>query len=412
MSGYRFFYIIVFLFLFVSGKSQQENYFSLSDTSNFISLYTDASYNSNNLGNKFVNAFRNSEFLTDDLKSEASQKLNSNNRFGGDLFVDILAKINYDTLFKRPNLSLIFGLQDREHIDLKFSKNAFDLMFFGNKPFAGDTLDLGELSMNVYRYQKLKLGLLNENKEEGMVTGIAINFIKGEMNQMLYSPSTTVYTEEFGREVSVSSLSFYNGSDTTNNGFWALNGAGVSFDLFGEFELKKRGKISFYVTDIGFINWNRNSTTISIDSTTVYEGVEIDNLFDIQSGFSFTTDSILNEVGASKRNRIYMSPTPIVFNSFFSDTINSKMKYAVGVYHQLFVNHIPKVYAQFFWSPIKEFSVVPQISYGGYGKFNSGLGLMLNTKSLNLVVGTRNLESLFSESTFGMSVFGGLGYRF
>lgn len=412
MLGCRFFYVIGFVFLFVAAKSQQENYFSLSDTSNFVSTYIDVSYNSNNLSNRFVNAFRNSGFITDELKTETSQKLNSNNRFGGDLFVDILAKINYDTLFNRPNLSLVFGLQNREHIDLKFAKNAFDLMFFGNKPFAGDTLNLGELSMNIYRYQKLKLGLLNENKEEGMVTGIFINLIKGEMNQMLYSQNTTIYTENFGREVSLSSLAFYNASDTKNKNFWALNGAGVSFDLFGEFELRKRGKISFYVTDIGFINWNRNSTIISLDSTTIYEGVEIDNLFNVKNEFSLVRDSILNTIGVSKGNRVYMSPTPIVFNSFFSDTLNAKMKYVVGVYHQLFVNHIPKVYAQFFWSPVKEFSLVPQISYGGYGKFNSGLGFMLNTKSLNLFVGTRNVESLFSENTYGMSVFGGLSYRF
>ena len=379
-----------------------------------VSIGGGYTYGSSVMNNQFLNKFIFGGEITREDKDHVYEKLTGNNRLGGDFNYQLNTEIPIDSFFKRSNVSLVFGIENTEHIDGEFSSDLFKFTFDGNKQFAGESLDLAGTNYTYYKYQKVNFGLVKYRYYDGIIAkeGVTVSIIKGEEHKAITVPKGSIFTEQLGREIDVDLNYLYNSSDTENKGFGAFNGYGVSTDLFTEIILKNGDKIFLGVEDLGFIHWNKNSIQIEADSTFHFEGVEVDNIFDLNDSLlsNISKDSIINSISTRNEKGDYSIALPTAVNINYTKVINEKWKINVGIYHKILSNYFPLISTNYYYYFNKRFVVKAHISYGGYGKLNTGLALAKSvSKYFNVFVGTNNIEAfILPSSSYSNSGFIGL----
>jgi len=412
--------LILFLLVFgsVSFGQSFQNYFS--DTIQRANIETQATYfyGSNGVSNEFINKFIYGGRIEKEEKTEAYKNLKSNNIFGIDINLNINAEIPFDTLFGKTNISLIVGAEMVEHGDIKFTDDLFKLTFEGNKQFVNRYARLRGTNFNYFNYQQLNFGFVKYKMQHGTIAreGVKFSIIKAQEHIAVTIPKGTLFTEQYGREIELDVNYIYNSSDTLNKGLSAFNGYGVSTDLFSEFYLKNEDKITVQVNDLGFIQWNNQSIQIEADSTFHFNGVEIDNIFDLNDSLvsAITKDSLLEIISTQKSKGGYATALPTSFNVFYTKRFNSKIKADLGVRYKVLANYLPLVYTNIYYNINPTFVAQTHFSYGGYGLFNAGLVVAKSFKNkFQCYVGSNNvLGYIVPKSTFSSSAFVGLKMYF
>ena len=371
-------------------------------------------YGSSVMNNEFLNKFIFGGKIEREHKDKAYQKLSNNNRLGGDLNYKFITEIPLDTFLGKTSLSFQVGLEIIEHMDGEFSSDLFRFVFDGNKQFAGKSINLGGTNFNYFSYQQLNLGIINYRTidEKLAKEGVIVSIIMAKEHKAITVPTGSIFTEELGKEIDVDLNYLYNSSDTNNTGIGAYNGVGVSTDLFTEFFLKNGDKIHLGVEDLGFIYWNSNSLELAADSIFHFEGVEVDNIFDLNDSLlsTISKDSLMNSITTSDKKRDYSIALPTAININYTKIINEKWKINIGLYHKILSNYFPLISTNYYYYFNKKFVVKAHLSYGGYGKLNTGLALAKSvSRYFDIFIGTNNLEAYIVPSTsYSSSGFLGL----
>ena len=370
-----------------------------------FSFGTDYTYGSNVMNNEFLNKFLFGGKIEQDLKDAAYNQLGTHNRLGGDLNYQFTAEIPFDTIFGKPHISMQIGVEFNEHIDGLFSQDLFRFTFQGNKQFAGESMVLNGINYNYYKYQRINVGFVNYKNIDGKIAkeGIKISIIKGQEHKAITVPEASLFTEQNGRAIDLDINYIYNSSDTGNTGIAAINGLGVSTDLFTEFFLKNGDKLYMGIEDLGFVYWNKHSLEIRTDSLYHYEGVFIDNIFDLNDSLvnNLSKDSIINSISNSSKKGDYSMALPTAVHLTYTKVFNAKWKMNAGVYAKILSNYSPYLYlnAYHYFNPT--IAVKAQLAYGGYGKINTGISLAKSFKnSFNIFIGTNNIDAFVVPSKF------------
>jgi hypothetical protein len=395
-----------------------QNYFA--DTIQRINIETQASYfyGSNGVSNKFLNHFITGGRIEKEDKLEAYKNLKSTNIFGADLNFSLNAEIPFDTLFGKSNMSLILGVEMVEHADIKFTDDLFKLAFDGNKQFAGTSAQLGGTNIHYFNYQQFNIGYIKYKKQHGKVARESVKFsiIKAQEHIAITVPRGQFFTEQFGRDIALDVNYIYNSSDTLNKGLSAFNGYGVSTDLFSEFYLKNKDKITVQVNDLGFIQWNKKSIQIEADTIFNYDGIDIENVFDLNDSLvsDISSDSLLNLISTDKSKGGYSIALPTSINVFYTKQFNAKIKVDLGAQYKILANYVPLVYTNIYYYFNPSFVAQTHFSYGGYGLFNTGLVVAKSFKNkYQCYLGSNNVLAYFiPKSTYSSSTFVGLKMYF
>ncbi|MCO6499713.1 MAG: hypothetical protein J5I47_04945 [Vicingus serpentipes] len=360
-----------------------------------IDLGVGYTYGSGTISNEFLNKFVFGGRIEQDLKDKAYKKLANNNFAGGDLKYQVNVEIPMDTFFRRTNLSLLIGLEHVAHFDANFTEDLFKFTFEGNKQFAGKTAEIGGTNFNAFTYQQINFGIISHKIKNQKLAkeGFIVSLIKGQSHQAITIPRGNIFTEQLGKELEVDINYEYNASDTANKGVMAFNGYGVSTDLFTEFFLKNGNKIHLAVNDLGFIVFNNHSIDQSADSTFFFEGVEVDNIFDLNDSLlaEISKDSIINDITNHKKES-YSIALPTSFNINYTKYISQKWKMDIGFYYKVLSNYFPLIYTNTYYYFNTSLALKFHLSYGGYGKLNTGIAIAKSVKNqLNIFIGTNNL---------------------
>ena len=403
----------VFAYLTISAQNNIDFFpdttqqFSVSLGSNFV-------YGSSAINNDFLNKFIYGGKIERRHKDKVYKSLSANNRLGGDLNYEINVEIPIDTLFKKTNISLIVGIENNEHVDARFTSDFFKFTFDGNKQFAGESIDIRGTNLNYFKLQKLNLGLINYRYFDGKLAkeGISFSIIKAQESKLISINEGSIFTEEFGREIDVELDYLYQESDTAKKGISAFNGLGVSVDLFTEFILKNGGKIYLGIEDLGFVHWNSNSLKIATDSTFYYEGVVVNNIFDLNDSLvsGLSRDSIIDNLSTKNEKGAYNVAMPASVNINYTKVLNEKWKVNVGIYQKILSNYYPLISINGYYSFNPKLIGRLHLSYGGYGKLNTGLAFSKSVKNyFDIFIGTNNIEAFIaSSSSYSNSGFIGL----
>ena len=390
-------------------------FLNFEKTGRSISLNGSYELGSNGIYNGLINKFLYGGYI-DKATKDASDKTMKQLNVAG-------ANINYNisAFFGRsPNYSFLIGIKDQLIFNSSFTKDFYELAMYGNKPYLGETKNLGGSSINYLHFQELKLGLIWHKVDSTAKIGVSISLLKGQqLVNISARKGSSLYTNNDGTELIFNSNFNMALSDTNyrKNPF-AFTGIGASADIFFETPYKSRyGKgsvLTVSANNIGFIHWTNNSVQYSSDSSIKFNGYHIRNLFDLKDSTlsSINRDTIVRKLTNARKEPFNVN---IPANLILINKIKFTDKFTLGLGFRYLFNSNFKPY--FFTDAEYQFTSkltgALHIGYGGYSKLNIGLAFSYNTKDWYFKIGSNSLQGYISpKNTYGQGAFLSLAKKF
>lgn len=376
-----------------------------------IGLVGDYGINSNAFTTAFVSKFYKGGYIDAELKNDVLKRTENMNTIGADLNYGVYVGIKLDSIFHKKNISLFFSLRDRAHFDARFSKDLYKVAFYGNAPYAGKTADFNDFNLNYLRYQQLQIGLFSSKYDSAARWGIAVSILKGEQYSSIFAQKAELFTSEDGQYIDFNTEMEVAQSDTANKGIGAFNGIGAGLDIYFEAPFKTRfgdSKLRVSVADIGVIKFNSSSLFLNQDSLFHYTGFQVNSIYDLQdSTFANTSqDSIINSIAPFKQQSFSVT-LPTVLNLTYETKFSSHFEMTEGIRYVFNGNYHLLAYLKgnFIFNP--KLAISATVGYGGYGKFNYGLGAFANLgKGIIIYAGSNNLEGFIApKKALGQSAY-------
>lgn len=374
-------------------------YFLTSDTTTGLKTGISGTLGtfSNSLTNNFVNSFYQGKYISADLKG--ASKLANNNFFLASGSLDWFLT-GFFPHSKRCGY-LISGSQNY-FAGIKFSRDYYNIVFYGNSMFAGKTADLSGFSLNYTDYQKIKFGLFRRFLAHNNLTFFsAISIVNGVNNYSIRFNDAHISTSEDGEYLNLDANYDYRSTkaaDSTGNG----RGIGFSTDFMLSYRfVKSQITISLTLEDAGTVYWNDQSTLVNHDTSISYTGVDITSLFDLGSANfnSFSIDSLKKQFYYSQAKKgEYKTSLPRKI-SFEMDIpfLHNNLILSPGAYcYQASVMPAPVIYLagkKFFnINDNNNLAALFQLSYGGNSSdIRLGLGTEIKIHRFRFRIASGNI---------------------
>lgn len=412
----KFTVVILFTFCSVFALAQYNSEFlNFEKTGRSISFNAEYELGSNGIYNSFLNRFLYGGFIDSKTKDASDNNMRQLNVLG--------ANMNYDlSVFfgRNSKYSYLLGFKDQRIFNSSFTKDFYELTFYGNKPYLDETKNLSGSSINSLRFQELKLGFIWHKIDTTAKVGVSVSILKGQ--QLFYiraKEGSSLYTNSDGTELVFNSNFNMALSDTTQrkNPF-AFTGLGASADIFFETPYKSRvGKgsvLTVNANNIGFLHWDDNSVQYSSDSTFSFSGYKIDNILDLQDSTlaAINRDSIIKTTTNARKESFNVN---IPTNLLIINKIRFTNKFVLGTGFRYLFNSNFKPYfftdAEYEFTP--KFSGTLHIAYGGYSKLNIGLAFAYNSPNWFIKLGSNSLQGYVSpKNTYGQGAFVSIAKKF
>ena len=378
-----------------------------------VYLNSNLNIESSSLNSGLVNEFFNGN-INDDLKNRI---LEINNKH--------LFNFSFVNTFKfrekiKNNFYYNFSFSDVNQINAKFDNDFLRLLLKGNYHYQNETLEFDKTRIRANRYQQFKLFIENNNNK--LSFGIGLSYLHGNHNLTIISNNASIYTAPMGEYLDLDYDINYYITDTTDFSLFENNGNGVSFDLTASMSAFNHN-FDLYIYDLGFINWSKSSSNIYVDSSYVFNGINIDNVFEFNDSILDLSNNIDDYDNVKEKKESYKSYLSSDIGFRISKKIKGnrfgKITYGLNTkWHpyldnrKLSFNKIRQGFQQSDYKPYyyikteiltNKFSIFPKIGFGGYtNNFNLDLALLFE-RNISFAFGTQHLEYLFSkENSYGI----------
>ena len=403
--------LCILLVLLSSGSQQllaqyNTSFINYRNTRRSVSVNLDFEAGSNGLSAGLVNKLVWGGYISNDLKAESSKHLKNSNNFG--------LALNYgvDAFVKgTKNIDFLIGFKNQEVLNATFTRDFFNLMFYGNSMYRGQFANLSGSNVNALRFQEAKFGFMMHALDTVGKIGVSVSVLKGE--QLFYVQThegSGLYTSQDGSNISFTTDFNMALSDTNKRGLKGFNGIGASADIFFETPYKSAiGKtclLTVNANNLGFIHWWNNSVQYSSDSTFNFSGYTVKNIYDLKDSTisAIDADSLVRNLSNARTEDFNVNiPTNLVLINriYFSD----KFAGAVGFRYIFNANYKP----YFFIEPeykFKNLVLALHVGYGGYVKLNVGTSVTWNSKAWFLRIGSNSLQGYITpKAAFGQGLF-------
>lgn len=406
----------LFCFFFPAFFSAQynTNFINYSQTGRSVSANLDFEAGSNGMSSKLVDKLVNGGFITDKVKAESSKNLKGYNNFGILLNYDVSAFVKGGKKF-----DFLIGVKNQEVINATYTRDFFNLMFYGNDRYKGQTANLGNCNVNALRFQEIKFGAMIHHLDSLGKIGVSLSFIKGE--ELFYiktNKNSSLYTSPTGNQLIFNSNFNMALSDTSQRNLTNFNGVGASADILFETTYKskigKRSKLIVNANNIGFIHWLNNSVQYSSDSTLNFSGYHISTLNDLKDSTlkRINRDSLVrNLTNARKQNfNVNIPANLLIINKIYF----GKQNFCLGTgFRYIFnANYVGYVFIEPEYK-FKNVTFMLHTGFGGYVRINVGTSIMWNSRHWFLRLGSNSLQGYFLPKTaYGQGLFFSLAYKF
>lgn len=408
--------ILLSLFIAITGSAQYNSEFlNYENTGRSVSVNADFDAGSNGIQNAMVNKFLFGGYIDKKTKDAALSKMHGYNQLG--------INLNYDlSVFfgKKSNYDFLIGFKDQEIFNATYTKDFYELLLYGNKPFLDKTANFSGTNINALRFQEIKFGVIMHKVDSTAKIGLSVSFLKGE--QLFYvkaNKNSSLYTNADGTELIFNSNFNMAMSDTnTRKNVWSFNGIGASADIFFETPYKskigRQSILTVNANNIGFIHWGPNSVQYSSDSVIKFDGYHINNIVDLKDSTlkKINADSALRKVTNARQEEFNTNiPTnlliinKIYFTRYFA--VNTGFRY---IFH---ANYKPYLFIEPEIRIVNRFTISVHVGYGGYTRLNTGLALMYNNRNWFIRIGSNSLQGyLAPKTTYGQGVFFSVAKKF
>jgi hypothetical protein len=281
----------------------------ITDTSQSLQIALSANYfaASNAITNKLAQDYFLARFIDDNTKDGVSKNLKDKNYLNIEAAGELSFTFRPDSV--HHGLQAFVALRQRNNFNIDFPKDAFELFFRGNKNYAGQTADISNANVQFLNYWQLAFGLGNEYKlEKGklyVAADVGIN--SGIKFLTVKSNTATIYTEPTGEFINANLNAEIQTNDSSSSNTLSNNGVGFSGDFYSEY-VTDNYIVRFSAENIGFIEWNKYSTQLKIDSAFTFDGVNVKDLFSfgdtVKSHVAFDSTYYYNFIRNRAQKRI------------------------------------------------------------------------------------------------------------
>lgn len=285
--------------------------------------------------------FVSQDYLDNDEKEELLSSIPSSLRFG---YIRSMSagyqEPGYD-IFGAYKKGWGINVRNTYYNSARLSKDLLNLMFYGNKSYAGTTINIGDSKFETwyfssidYNFDVLLDTLLPLNLTVSIHSGHDHNFYGVKM--------ASIYTEPQGAFLDMD-LDYK--TRDKEGASHPMAGLGLSVGAALEFPLNERSSFKFGISDFGIMYWNKGQV-LNADSTFRFQGVYFSNIFDLN-------DSLRTYASDEYRSAFYYSDSKSYYrlmpfnisasytytpkkNKLFKEVfIGANYRYLAGYYPQL-----------------------------------------------------------------------------
>lgn len=381
---------------------------------NRITVDFDYASNSNAAPSGFVSALLFRKPITRALKDRVDNNMKSQLRFEDFMKTGI----TYRHYFKKWDGEVFFNYSHRQMRNVNASKQMFELLFYGNARFAGETVDLSNLRVQNYIYNQYTAGVKKriDYGNYQMDFGVGLSFLQVINQQDISTKQASLYTAVDGDTIRINYDLTFNTAREGANTFFQRNGIGGSGDFHLGFMNRDKWKLAIDVTDLGYMYFRDAPVNYSAAKTVEFRGIVIPDLLKF-SAATFDTlnlDSAVRSYLPTKSNNEYSLFVPFSASVVFSKPLlNNKLVLSFGLQYR----NLPKYYAygfvkaNYFIKPDMVFSVAG--GGGGYSWFNLGVEFAKRWKYFDFALGSSNLLGTVIPSHYtGMGLYLRMGTSF
>ncbi len=409
------FCVILFLCSVSAFAQYNSEFLNFEQTGRSISINGEYELGSNGLYNSFFNKFILGGYIDKNLKDKQVAHMKELNVLGANANYDITAFFGKNTKF-----SYLIGIKDQQIFNASYTKDFYQLAFYGNKPYLGETKNFSGSSINSLRFQELKVGFIWHKIDTTAKIGASVSILKGQ--QLFYikaNQGSSLYTNATGTELIFNSNFTMAVSDNSKKiSPLIYQGIGASANIFFETpyqsKLGKGSVLTVNANNIGFLHWFDNSVQYSSDSSFTFSGYHVDNLLALKDSTlsAINKDTIIkNTTNAHKQSFNVNIPTNllIINKILFTD----KFAFSTGFRYLFNSNFKPYFFMQGEYKFTKHFSTALLVGYGGYAKLGVGLTLVYNTPAFYVKLGSNSLQGYISpKNTYGQGAFISIAKKF
>lgn len=399
--------LLLMLVIMSTWAAAQNNFITPQDSLNTLVFNAYAGAGAPQLQQAFTNKFLFGGFINNDLKEQASSKLGISNIAGGQLKTDF----NYLTVKKSNSskIATILGMGAGYELfgGVKYSKDLFNLTFFGNSRYANETLILDDFNFNQTDFSFVEFSYGKQIQEANGFWNIWCDFglVLGHSSSSFNFPTANVFTEQNGQylDITINDGEIYL-ADTNTSGLF--KGFGAKIDLHLNY-VTATSNFIFSINNLGGINWG-NGYKIDVDTTLRFDGYEVDDIFAIN-------DSVLNaitnaESWSQSEKGDFVKALPITLNAYYQKNSN---QYRWDILANYTINKTRHPYLRGGFNYKTKF-IEPGViaGFGGFAGFHTGVNAdILLGSNFKIQLGTNNLISAISPNSSTM-LDGYLGLRY
>ncbi len=358
----------------------------------YVSSFGD--YQSTSLGKDITRSFLYGGFIDQEMKESSSSRHDEINRFGIDLNGDIEYRNHQVRLFGDSLSGMVIKAGMYHFTSAMYSKDLFDLSFFGNQMFVGDTADLSGSEFSSMTFQKIGFGWLDKKGKSSVCLNMIglNNFINGSLED------TYLYQSQ---AIDSMSLELF-GSSKRASGTSYFKGFGAALDLDYRFKMKK-GETEFIhfqllVRNLGFA-YVPNAERFNANGIVSYSSYDLNELINGETIFT-TADETLNDLAdtVSEQSAFVLLPAMFQFTKNIDVSSSKRVQGFFGFRTYLSKAYIPMLFGGLDYRPYKWWNIGIQSSYGGFSQLRWGMYSYFTFPHFSVGISSENLFHKRGES--------------
>lgn len=351
-----------FDFLFLTGRAEPHPCavaawpFAPSDYR--IDAFVSASYDSNVLRNGLVRSLQRGGFVDRSTREDSRFDQGTMGRFGQ----IVVARAHLFTCNGRGLTGSTIGLTYHDQLGARFTKDAYDLVFFGNAAYAGRFADISGSAHERVRFMTLDFGLPGifgpgSNFKLSVVGGLDLNTSN--------LARAVLYTDPLGLDLKTVLRASYMTRDTTKVPGYDNMGMAISVrKLFKLDRTAFRAWLLLGIEDLGAVLWNK-AMRYSVEASTTYVGEEVENIFNI-ADIVVDEQTVIDRFGIGTHHRSRLRMLPFKAYAILYAPMGGRSMLSAAITQRLLTGFVPHLRSQFLHIITTHLRAGPTMDAGGF----------------------------------------------
>jgi hypothetical protein len=322
----------------------------------------------NALTSGFVLNFFKGKFISEDDKNKCISNFENHEILAGEQFK---IGFNYLTRLGKSSNYLFIEAGEKIFYESRMHEDIFTLIFKGNKVFENKNAILTPFQIRSFDYLFIKAGF--HKYSEKYTLKLNLGYTGGQRLLDLKTTQGSLFTAAEGRYFDLMLDLHSKDVNPGSKSLFNISGHGLISDLSFIYRINKNIEIGASIEGLGYINWNKNLTDRSVDTSYHFEGAEISNILDSFSIAIKNVEELKSSFIVERKENEYKTNLPFIATIQYSQFIiperfQIQLKYGwinSDLSKTLFISSL-----NYYLSPTALIGL--NINAGGYGKFNIG----------------------------------------